>query len=199
MKHGFACAMALGVVGGLTGMAPGKDKVASSLYYPLKVGNTWTYKIVGQDQPFTVKVANHEQVGEVWCARLESSVGGKVVATEDVAVQKDGIYRYTMAGRKADPPIRFLKLPFKKGDSWKVNSMIGDEKLSVEYTAGEEEVEVAAGKYKAISTATNEFEAGNQKIQATIWYAKNVGMIKTQMKIGGRTSVLELQKFEAGK
>jgi hypothetical protein len=195
MKLRFVSCVAFALVLGLTRSAPAEVK--SSEYYPLKVGTTWTYKANGQ--AITVKVAKHEKVGDVMCARLETSTGGKVVATEHIAVQKDGVYRYTMAGQTADPAVRFIKLPLKKGDTWKVSSKIGGQELNVEYTGGDQEVTVPAGTYKAVFTKTNEFEAGGQKMQATIWYAKGVGMVKTFMKIGQIEVVLELDKFEAGK
>jgi hypothetical protein len=122
-----------------------------------------------------------------------------VVATEHVGVQKDGVYRYTMAGMTAVPPVRFLKVPLEKGDTWKVASKIGPQEIKVEYVGGEENVTVPAGKYKTLFTKTKDFEVGGMKMQATIWYAEGIGMVKTVMEVGGNTITLELDKYEAAK
>src|SRR5579872_4560741 len=105
-----------------------KDKVLAveSVYYPLKVGNTWTYK--GPANTTLVnKVAKIEPIDNVMCARVETSVGGQAVAFEHISVTKDGIYRHTLNGMKADKPILILKLPPKNGDSWEINAKFGTE------------------------------------------------------------------------
>src|SRR4051812_24542641 len=53
-------------------------------YYPLQIGNTWSYRI--GDNRYSLKVAKYEKVGDLNCARLEMVVNGKVVATEDIGV-----------------------------------------------------------------------------------------------------------------
>src|SRR6478672_2213631 len=75
--------------------------ITDSAYYPLKVGSSWTYK--GPANTTLVnKVAKHEKVGDVMCARIETSVGGNTVAYEHISVAKDGIYRHTLNGMQAD-------------------------------------------------------------------------------------------------
>jgi hypothetical protein len=187
----------VGLVAGLVGFAPAPKKVQSADYYPLEVGTTWTYQVGGQTMTSTV--AKHEKVGDVLCARVEASLAGMVVATEHVSVDKDGVYRHTSMGKTAKPPARIIKLPFKKGDTWKYEGKVGDEDLKVDYTADEEEVTVPAGKYKAIVTKTSEFETGGVKVKATIWYAKGVGMVKTEMTVNGSDITIELEKFKKGK
>src|SRR5206468_2595284 len=129
----------------------------SSEYFPLKVGTTWTYETNGQEIEMTV--AKHEKFGDVTCARLETKLNGKVLASEHVTVQKDGVYRHAIQGQAIKPPIRILKLPCKAGDTWKVESKAGNEALKVEFTLEQGEVKVPAGKYKAFLTKTSRFEA----------------------------------------
>lgn len=196
----FCGVVALAVVFALTGNVPGQEKekkVASSDYFPLKVGTTWVYEANGKS--IQVKVAKHEKSGDVMCALLETSVDDTVVASEHVAVQKDGIYRYSMAGTEVKPALRFMKLPYKKGDTWKAASKVGEQEVKVEYEFKEGEIEVAAGKYKTVITETTKAEAGGQEFSAKIWYAKGVGMVKTKMKIAGMDIEIELKKFTAGK
>src|SRR5207244_5892249 len=104
------------------GKDKGKDKQAKpalTSYYPLKEGNTWEYG-VGK-QKLTVRVARTEMVGEVPVAVLECTFAGKTL-TERVAVKKDGAYRYSGEGVDYQPPLCFLKLPPKAGETWKVEA-----------------------------------------------------------------------------
>ena len=107
--------------------ARAQDKMAETPYYPLKIGNTWTYKI--GDTHFTMKVVKYEEVEsegkKQTCARVEmSGSDNKVQAVEHIAVRldgkDDGVYRYMFENKKAEPPVRFLKLPPKKDDTWEV-------------------------------------------------------------------------------
>jgi hypothetical protein len=166
----------------------------SSDYYPLKVGTTWHYRAAGQT--ITLKVAAHESVDGVTCARVETNAGGRVAATEHISARDEGVFRYTMGGQKASPPVCFMKLPYKKGETWKVTSRIAGQDLNVDYTWDEEEIQVPAGKFQTIVTKTSEFMADGHRMRATIWYARGVGMVKTHMTMDGTPVVLELVKFE---
>jgi hypothetical protein len=195
-------ALPLGLVVGPVARA--QEKMAETPYYPLKIGNTWTYKI--GETHFTMKVVKYEDVEsegkKQTCARVEmSGSDGKVQAVEHVAVKEDGVYRYMFENKKAEPPVRFLKLPPKKDDTWDVNSKIGAEKLSGTFKIGEEaEVKVPAGTYKDVITSASEnLDANGQKISFKYYFAKDVGMIRQTIKIQNQEVVIELEKFEAGK
>src|SRR5262245_20280543 len=83
----------------------GEDAVQDSPYYPLAVGNKWTYKVVNvPDRTVTMKVVRLEKVGKVMCAKIEStSPDGKVVTSEYLAATEDGVYRHGGEGLKVNP------------------------------------------------------------------------------------------------
>lgn len=172
-------------------------KVEDSLYYPLKVGTTWEYKLTtkGKTQTATVKVAKHEKVGNTMCALLETSVDGNVSATEHVSASKDGVFRNTFGGQEITPPVCFLKLPVKKGESWKVDSKIGAQSGKATFVSGEDEVTVPAGKYKAVTAKAEDFEAAGVKVPITYWFAPGVGIVKQVVKINDQEILIELVKF----
>jgi hypothetical protein len=182
---------------GQTAIVHAQEKIEESDYYPFKIGTKWNYKV--GDAKIIVRIAKHEKVGDVTCALVETVANDRVVATEHVSVQKEGLFRHTMAGQKADPAVLFLKLPPKKGDTWKVTSKVAGQDVKATYESGEEEITVPAGKYKTVVTRTKEFQVGDQKLAATIWYAKNVGMVKTIMTVAGNDVTIELEKFEPAK
>src|SRR4051794_25458619 len=74
-------------------------KEATTDYYPLPEGTTWTYK--PNEKKFTVRVAGFDKVGDQRCARLETrdlpsgnEKTGKLLASEHVAVTSEGVFRY---------------------------------------------------------------------------------------------------------
>jgi hypothetical protein len=177
----------------------GKDKKAKpalTSYYPLKVGNTWEYR-VGQ-QKLTVRVAREEAVGKVSVAVLESTFAGKTL-TERVALEKDGVYRYSGEGVDYQPPLCFLKLPPKKDETWEVKSRGDGLNITGTFTAGEETVTVPAGMYEAVTSFSQDFRVDQVTSSVTYWFVPGIGMVKQRLKVGGRDVVIELAKYTPAK
>jgi hypothetical protein len=178
---------------------PAQDKFPESPYYPLQVGTVWQYR--AGDNFFNLRVARHEKVGDVWCARVELVLDGRVASSEDVAVAPDGIYRYRFEGKEARPPLCILKLPPGKEKTWKVESKLagprnGEQTLKGTFKAGREEVTVPAGKYRAVTATGQDLEADGMKLNVTYYFAENVGMVKQVLETAGQKMVIELMKFE---
>ena len=181
----------------LSAAGAGEDKIPSSDLFPTKVGTAWRYHTSGGK--IHVRVTRHEKVGGVTCAVLETRADEQVVATEQVAVRADGVYRYLIAGQKADPPFRFLKLPANNGDTWEAMTRLGGQTIKATFEIGEEEVKVPAGKFQAVVVRSREFEVAGQKLSSQVWYARGVGMVKSEMTIAGNPIHVELEKFEPAK
>ena len=182
----------------------GQEPTKDSPYYPLKVGNKWTYRFTsGSSGTVDVRVAKLEKVGDVMCALLEAKAGSDgTPTTEHVAVQADGVYRYTSEGHKIEPPLRFLKLPPKSGDRWEVDSKSAGETVKGTFTLGEAEVTVGKmtnRKFKAITADTKDMTVGGNKMEQTWWFAPEVGMVKQVYKFADKEVVLELESFAPGK
>jgi hypothetical protein len=196
MRRRLALFVGLLLAVGSTLAAQAQDKIKESEYYPLKAGTKWEYKV--GDRKLTAQVAKHEKVGDVMCALVEVLAEGKVVATEHIAVQEDGIYRYTLQGDKYDPPLRILKLPPAKGDTWTFETKLKKENVKGNFAVAEVDVTVPLGKYKAYESKST-FKSGDQDITITFWFAKDVGMVKQVLKSGSTEFVVELEKFEPAK
>lgn len=196
--------------------APPKDKdkaappdkpaetIKDSPFYPLAVGNAWNYKV--GEQRFILKVAKHEKVGDVLCARVEMTVDGKVTSHEHIAVTGDGVVRIAFDDKRAEPPVLFLKLPFAKDATWKINSTVGKtdkekgETVSGTFKEGEDKkVTVPAGAYEAVTSSTDDLDANGMKLAFTYYFVKDVGMVKQVIDVAGQKVVIELEKFEAAK
>jgi hypothetical protein len=165
-------------------------------YYPLKVGNTWHYKI--GDTKMVLTVTRFEKIADQTCARVEMRTGGNTQAVEHIALKDGGVYRYGFEGKQAEPPVKFLEHPERLGHTWKVKSAIGGEKLSGTFKIGKvDKLTVPAGTFHNVVTASSEdMDANGQKIGFTYYFAKDVGMIKQTIKILTQEVAIELEKFE---
>jgi hypothetical protein len=164
------------------------------------VGNQWVYK-AANGQKTIIRATKEEKIGEVNCIKLESVVNNKVVASEHLAALKDGIYRYAGDGKEADPPVLVLKLPPKKGVSWKVDTKLAGHTVRGTFTVSDDQAAVAvpAGKYKAVVVQTEDTRLDADALMTTLWFAPGVGLIKQVMTYKGKQVELELEKYEAAK
>jgi hypothetical protein len=198
------CAVLLGLMLSVSGaLAADQDKkadptaaITSSDWYPLAVGNEWNYTGA---MKFTMRVAKHEKVGDVMCARLEMIVDNQVKSFEHLGVTSDGIYRYTHSGRKTEPPVRILKLPPKAGETWDVNTKVGADMIKGAFKLSEEEAKVPAGSYKAMVVTADDLDANGTRISFKSYYAKDVGMVKQDLEVSGQKALIELEKFTSAK
>lgn len=173
------------------------DKVKDCSYVPLKVGTTWSYKV--NDKTFVSKISKHEKMGDTMCAVIEASMDGNVVATEHVYITDDGVYRAAYNGEKVEPPLRYFKLPPKKGDTWNFECKVQAQTLKGSFAVDEEEIQIGEKKYKTFTSCATDFEAEGQKISTKYWFAENVGMVKQWVKMGDTEFTLELDKYEPAK
>jgi len=166
-------------------------------YYPLHVGDTWTYSLGGTR--FEMKVVRHERFAGTTCARVEMQLDGRTMSHEHVAVRDGGVYRFGFEGAQADPPVLFLKLPARPGQEWKVNSKAGKETITGTWKiGGEEAVTVPAGTFQALPV-TGKFNANGAEVEATTYFVRGVGMVKQKLQISGQVVTIELEKFQPGK
>jgi hypothetical protein len=175
-----------------------RAQAPATLYYPVVVGATWTYR--AGDNRFQIKVAEVKDVAGVTRAKLDLIVGDKVISHEHVGVAKDGVYRYTFEGKEAKPPIKFLELPVKKDATWSVDSKVEGQALTGSFKSGEEDVKVPAGEYKKAVTVTGkDIKANGVPLGITYYFAEKVGMVKQVIDLAGQKVVIELENFEVPK
>lgn len=176
---------------------PGQD------YYPMKAGSKWIYSgdVNGQKISMTNQIAKIENIDGVSLSRLETlNAQMAVVANEHLASTAKGVFRHRINGIESDPPFCILKYPVKSGETWKVDSKVGNDVITGSCTVEKEEVTVPAGKYTTMKVTTKaEVVPSGQKVDNTVWLAPGVGIVKQKTDLGAVTISLELEKFEAGK
>jgi hypothetical protein len=109
-----------------------------------------------------------------------------------------GVYLVEYNGRTFAPE-RLVKLPVRAGDAWE-SSFAGRTDASFSSTtAKEEEVEVPAGKFRAVRIESV-FKGKGFTLKTTDWYARGVGLVKsTSIADYGENEVKVLKSFTPGK
>ena len=174
-------------------------------FYPMKIGTIWTYKLGGQEDKYIFTAVKEEKIGEQPCVVFEAKFKDEMIASEHVAVLKDGIHRLKFGKEVIEPSICFLKPTTKKGDSWTQEFKVGEVSASAKFTIDIEDVEVPAAKYKdavVVRTETTEKakkDAKETTTKTTVWFVKEVGMVKQIIDLGDDKITLELEKIEMPK
>jgi hypothetical protein len=193
------------------GGQPPQDPTKEPDYFPLAVNTVWTYDAGGT--LITVKVTEQKEkkVGDAMEKQytLETSINNMPVSKEKLAVLKEGICRVAAADKDVNPPLCFLKLPVKKGKKWKVNSSVGDEKITGEFEAGEEEVPAAMIPYfskgekdkkvKLVTVKGKGLNINGVPIELTYYFAPDVGLVKQVATVAGVQVDLKLKSLDLPK
>jgi hypothetical protein len=167
-------------------------------YFPVKPGTKWTYK--AGDQTVEVRVSDKTvKFNNEDCVQLETSVGGKVVASELYSIKPDGVYRVKVKDDKIDPAIKVLPIPIKSGESWKFDSKVGTQRVTGEFKVkgDKEKVKVPAGEFEAVEIEGTELDVAGAKTNVKLWFVKDKGIVKLYYKIADTETTLELSEFKS--
>src|SRR6266404_3090346 len=185
-----------------------KESKATADYFPLRVGDSWTYRNT-EEGGYTRKVLSEEpQEGGpvryvveirsgVIIQNLFSKAGGWVLFHAESYLEHEGL--------KAtyEPPKQYLPNPLVAGQKWE---WTGKDPTQVEHhessrVVGFENVTVPAGKFRAIKVVS-EVSGGSSPITRTNWYADGVGLVKSttqggQIKYGSELTDYSFKKKPA--
>lgn len=176
--------------------APDKGADAKATYFPLAPGWKWTYEYPGGK--FSMEITKTEKVGDhLSASRLETIKEGKTKLYEHVIKTEEGICRVSVQGHEAKPPVCFLKVVEEGGEKkWTFESKIADQDIKGEFTyEGEVDVEVPKGKYKAIKITSSTVDIAKQPVVISYYFAKDVGMVKQDIRVGGKLTEIKLADF----
>jgi hypothetical protein len=184
-------------------------------YFPLGKGHKWVYKTdYDEDTLIIHEVTASEKVGDVECLVVETRAvnekedRNRLLRKEWLGASDEGvrIHRILRGRTEMDVETPFFKLKrdLRKDDEWEGEAKAAENPAKHHYRVEqEEEVEVPAGKFKAVKIMVK-IESGSRHVaEGFEWYAKNVGLVKSEMtiKFGGEgpTIVTELKEFKPGK
>ena len=166
-------------------------------YYPLLPGTEWEYRV--GESAVTVKVKDYTEKAGVRTGILASEVNGAEVATEAIRVDETGVYRTHINGIKIEPAVLILKFGIQKETEWASKCQVGEHKVDFLFKLdGLEEIEVPAGKYKAVKVIGSGTIAGTET-QTEFYFAEGIGIVRLTYSIGGQRTSLNLKKYTTGK
>ncbi|HSP45665.1 MAG TPA: hypothetical protein VLO30_06705 [Chthoniobacterales bacterium] len=175
-------AFALG--SGATARKPKSEKPAAD-YFPLRVGDSWTYRNSESGQ-YTLKVLSEEpqQGGPVrYVVELRSEVVIQNVFSKAagwILFHSENYPEHEGLKATYEPPKQYLPNPPVIGQKWEWTGKDPTqmERHETNRVAGFEDVTVAAGKFRAVKV-TSELTGGAIPMTKTFWYAPGVGLVKS--------------------
>jgi hypothetical protein len=174
------------------------------LYYPTTKDSKWTYTTrtptgaVSETTEFVTDVQKKDDGSFV--VTVGRMFKDKVSVFQKIEVTGKGLARVGAGGGAVmDPPRTLLKAGAKVGDTWDHNPKPGQGQPGKYVFRGPEEVEVPAGKYKALKVEADiEFQK-DKPSRVTYWYAPGVGQVKIVTRDDKGERVQELKAFTPGK
>jgi hypothetical protein len=189
----------------LTHPAAGLKSKAAADFFPLRVGDTWTYRNT-EAGGYTWKVLSEEpQQGgpvryvvefrsEVIIQNVFSKAGGWVLFHAESYPEHEGL--------KAtyEPPKQYLPNPLVAGQKWEWSGKdpTQTERHESNRVVGFENVTVSAGKFRAMKVVS-QISGGATPMTKTCWYAEGVGLVKStteggQIKYGSELTDYSFKK-----
>jgi len=175
---------------------------ASGDYFPLRVGDSWTYRH-SEGSKITFKVLSEEKQADGTARYLVEMVSGARVhylysKPKGWVLQHRVSYPDEQTGLKVDyePGRRHLQNPLVAGAKWNWNGkdVGGNDVSEANQVIGPELVEVPAGKFRAIKIIAHVSNGGTTAVK-TYWYADGVGIIKSWTDAGAIKYGYELEDY----
>lgn len=160
-------------------------------YYPLRLNDWWQYRTTNsfsQTMDYKVKVIAAEVQPDktVIYETLTEGLGKYPIHDWYIKAVGQVIRLVEQFGDEAkmqvtyDPPYGFLNNPLKEGDTWDWagKGMMGVAVTDHGEVGAVEDIEVPAGKFKAVKVV-DKVKQGGADVTKTYWYANWVGLVKS--------------------
>ena len=180
--------------------APRKDDPPPVYYQPATVGDQLVYErdYGAQSWELVLEVTDVRHEGAALIVTLREVEGDLAPESYRFDVSAKGVYSVGEGDAALGSPVCFLRLPFKKGETWEAAHKLDGETYPTKYTAaGEEEVEVPAGKFRCLRIES-EYVFKGATCTRTCWMAPRCGMVKKVDAGMGYVGTTVLKSFTPG-
>jgi hypothetical protein len=172
-------------------VAAKKPKAPAADFFPLRVGDSWTYRNSDGESQYTLKVLSEEKQADgssryeiellagVQVRKFFSKPSGWVLLHAERYPEHEGLEA------KYEPPKQHLQNPLVPGFKWewKGKDYTQTDVTESSQVIGFEKVSVPAGKFRAMKIASK-VTGGAAVMNKTYWYADGVGLVKTTTEAG---------------
>ncbi len=184
-------------------------------WYPLAKGTAWVYQTdYDEDTDIIHEVSGTEKVGETECfvvehkSHNEKEKRTRNLRKEWLAAGEEGVMIHKVQRGSSelgvDKPFFKLKGDLRKGEEWEGEARTSGDPVKYHYLVeGEEDVQVPAGKYRAVKIRIKIGQGERHSAEGHEWYVKNVGLVKSEITLRfgaeGTTIVSELKEYRKAK
>jgi hypothetical protein len=162
-----------------------KAKPAAADYFPLRVGDSWTYHNTSGDGEYSLKVLSEEKQPDGSTRYLVEMVSGVKIHSWFsknsgwVLMHGERYPEHEGLEIKYEPPKQYLQNPLVAGSKWgwKGKDYTQTERSENNHVVGFEKITVPAGKFRAMKVVSE--VGGGAAMTKTYWYAEGVGLVKS--------------------
>ncbi|HWM25462.1 MAG TPA: hypothetical protein VNP98_11620 [Chthoniobacterales bacterium] len=163
-----------------------KSNAPAPDYFPLRVGDSWSYRSTDGDTEHSLKVMNEDKQADGTIRYLvEKLTGAKVLTVFSksggwVLMHSERYPEHEGLEIKYEPAKQYLQNPLIAGSKWSWNgkdytqTALDENHQVVDF----EDVIVRAGKFRAMKVASR--IVGAAPLTRTNWYADGVGLVKSE-------------------
>src|SRR5436190_3674528 len=163
-----------------------KSAVAAPDYFPLRVGDSWTYRSTDGDTEHTIKVLSEEKQADGAIRYLVEKLAGANVLTVFsksggwVLMHSERYPEHEGLEAKYEPAKQYLPDPLIAGTkwAWKGKDSAQTDLDENHQVVDVEDVTVLAGKFRAMKVVSR--IVGAAPMTRTNWYADGVGLVKSE-------------------
>lgn len=166
--------------------AGGQRPAASQEFFPMRPGDSWTYRH-SEGSQFTIKVLSEQKQPDNTIQYVVELLSGNLIhyyysrANGWILLHRI-VYPQEETGLKVEynPAKQYLPNPLAKGAKWDWSGKdIGQNDVAESsQVIGPEWVEVPAGRFRAVKIVSN-VTMGGSSATRTYWYADGVGLVKS--------------------
>lgn len=168
-----------------------KSKAPVPDYFPLRVGDSWTYRSASGDTEYSLKVLGEEKQADGTIRYLVEKLAGAKIhtlfskASGWVLMHSERYPEHEGLEAKYEPARKYLQNPLVAGSKWGWNGKdyTQTELQENNQVVGFEKVTVPAGKFRAMKVVS-QVAGGAARMTKTYWYADGVGLVKSMTEGG---------------
>jgi hypothetical protein len=179
-------------------MNPPQDAKNPNMF-PFAKGSQWHFEANANGTTFNIvqEVTEFSKNGETTKAKLSANINGQDM-NEEMSSDAKGIYRHSFNNINLDKPLTIFKYPIQNQKWSETVSMAGMEFEAKMEMKSPVDLTVGAGSYKKVIPVEINMSVQGQEINATNYYAEDVGIVKQEMSIAGTKVTSELKKYVKG-